>query len=217
MITSRRNLLRTSTYMSVALLASLASACAAMERCAPYRRAERAPTLAGLPPQRHPTVSPPLLPPRRWIGRWCHPAGHRPLPVLDLGIRPVVTPEKWYLDVRVRSRTVTLTWDQFKALPGPADLAFHHGLDQGERPWEGLMQEIISMVRPRDDVVAASWRDGTATPQPVLRKPCGGICWRTRSRASCASSRWPGAGGSAVPVRLEELQVPQHHPFRASG
>ncbi|MGI6208679.1 MAG: molybdopterin-dependent oxidoreductase [Anaerolineae bacterium] len=176
MITSRRNLLRTSTYMSVALLASLASACAAMEpvRTPTVAPSETPTTLAQEPatPAATPPVSPtPAATPT--VDRSVVPPGQRVIdrfPVLDLGIRPVVTPEEWYLDVRgTIENPVTLTWDQFKSLPR-VQRTWHFncvtGWTKENVPWEGvLMQEIISMVRPRDDVVAIilEGRDGYTT------------------------------------------------------
>lgn len=178
MRTSRRSLLRHSgSFISVALLTSLAAACGAAE---PVRSPTLAPTATRTSPATDTTEAPtsapapqPTLEATPTPDRSVVPPGQRVVsrfPVLDLGYRPEVSLEEWYLDVRGTVQDpVTLTWDQFQALPR-VQRTWHFscvtGWTKEDVSWEGvLLQEIIRMVHPREDVVAIilEGRDGYTT------------------------------------------------------
>jgi len=73
------------------------------------------------------------------------PPGQRQVhnfPVLDLGIRPDTTPERWELKIGgLVENPVTLSWAQFLALPQFADTSDFHCVttwSQFDMPWEGV-------------------------------------------------------------------------------
>jgi len=80
-------------------------------------------------------------------------------PSLDLGYRPEVSLEEWYLDVSgAVENPVTLTWDDFRALPRVERVWGFHcvtGWTKLDVAWEGvLFSDIIALTRPVAEVSA---------------------------------------------------------------
>jgi DMSO/TMAO reductase YedYZ molybdopterin-dependent catalytic subunit len=78
-------------------------------------------------------------------------------PVLDLGIQPDVTAEKFRLDIdgAVENR-LSLSWDEYLTLPISESVSDMHCVTQWSRydnHWKGVSaQALLAMVQPRADV-----------------------------------------------------------------
>jgi DMSO/TMAO reductase YedYZ molybdopterin-dependent catalytic subunit len=75
-------------------------------------------------------------------------------PVLDLGFKPDITRQKWKLviDGQVES-PVTLSWDDFMALPQTEDTSDFHCVTTWSRmdvPWKGVrLADLAALVSPK--------------------------------------------------------------------
>ncbi len=125
------------------------------------RYLERQRTLrADLPPtlQREPNGSGP----RNRHGMPAIPVGQRKVPnwpVLDLGDTPTVPLDTWRLEFGGHvANPVTLTWDQFLALPQAEDVSDFHCVTTWSRldnRWQGVrFRTLAELVVPEDD---ATW------------------------------------------------------------
>ena len=223
---SRRRLVRvTGAYLSAALIAGVAAACGSAEptrmpepsaTAGPEATAMDVPT-PGIAPT--PGLTPPdqrtEVPPRQQVTSR--------FPSLDLGYRPAVAPEDWYLDITgAVENPVTLTWDDFKALPRTSRVWDFHcvtGWTKLDVAWEGvLLSEIVNLARPREDVVAVIFEGRDDYTTNLIYKDVQAeeaLLADTLEGGDLALRAWrPGPGGGALPVRLEELQIHQSHPFR---
>src|SRR6266404_3303175 len=85
------------------------------------------------------------------------PPGQRQVhnfPVLDLGIRPAVSPDKWELKIHGHvEHPITLNWQQFLALPQFKDVSDFHCVttwSQFDMKWEGVASfTIVELVKPK--------------------------------------------------------------------
>ena len=85
------------------------------------------------------------------------PPGQRQVhnfPVLDLGLRPEVTLEQWDLKIHGEVESpVTLTWQQFLALPQFKDTSDFHCVttwSQFDMQWEGVaFFTLAELVKPK--------------------------------------------------------------------
>ena len=105
------------------------------------------------------------------------PPGQRQVhnfPVLDLGIRPDVSLEKWELKIHGHAENpVTLNWEQFLALPHFKDVSDFHCVttwSQFDMEWEGVaFFTIAELVKPKPDVTHVFFKsyDGYSTNNPL--------------------------------------------------
>ena len=87
------------------------------------------------------------------------PPGQKPVrdwPVLDLGAEPNVTPQRFRLDVGgAVARPISLTFDEFMALPQGENVSDIHCVTQWSRydnHWRGVSaRTILGLVRPKSD------------------------------------------------------------------
>ncbi|KIU51639.1 MULTISPECIES: sulfite oxidase-like oxidoreductase [Bradyrhizobium] len=91
-------------------------------------------------------------------------------PVLDLGLLPKVTRERWWLDVHgTVEQTIYWTWPQFMAQPQTQFVSDIHCVTTWSRydnQWEGLAtRDLLAACRPRADArfVALHCYDGYIT------------------------------------------------------
>lgn len=165
---SRRRLMRSARSLSAAaLLLALGSACGGPEpeptatpaateeprgEPSPAATATSVATPAVAPtPELTPADERAPVPPRQRVTTG--------FPTLDLGYRPEVALEDWYLDVAgAVQNPVTLTWEDFRALPRVERVWGFHcvtGWTKLDVVWEGvLLQEVIDLVRPAANVKA---------------------------------------------------------------
>jgi DMSO/TMAO reductase YedYZ molybdopterin-dependent catalytic subunit len=88
------------------------------------------------------------------------PVGQRPVsnwPVLDLGDTPAIATHEWRLEIGGQcEHPVTLTWDEFLALPHVDDVSDFHCVTTWSRMdnhWRGVrFQTLAELAVPRDDV-----------------------------------------------------------------
>ena len=105
------------------------------------------------------------------------PPGQRQVhnfPVLDLGIQPDIPLEKWELQIHgLVDNPMTLTWDQFLALPQFKDVSDFHCVttwSQFDMTWEGVaFFAIYDLVKPKADVNHVFFKgyDGFSTNNPL--------------------------------------------------
>ena len=80
----------------------------------------------------------------------------RDWPVLDLGVQPQVTPEKFRLDVDGMVQSpLHLTWDEFLALPQADSVSDIHCVTQWSRydnHWQGVAaRTLLDLVQPHEE------------------------------------------------------------------
>jgi DMSO/TMAO reductase YedYZ molybdopterin-dependent catalytic subunit len=97
------------------------------------------------PPNRHGMPTVPVG--QRLVQNW---------PVLDLGEQPDIPLDAWRLDVAgLVENTLTLTWDEFTALPQVEDVSDFHCVTSWSRldnRWKGVrFRTIAELAIPRDD------------------------------------------------------------------
>lgn len=160
---SRRRLVQSAGFLAASsLLAVLGTACgASAPESTPPPATEEPPavTATASPPTPAITPTPGLtpadertaVPPRQQVTAR--------FPSLDLGYRPQVALEDWYLDVSGAVRNpVTLTWNDFRALPRVQRVWGFHcvtGWTKLDVAWEGvLLSQVIELVEPTDEVTA---------------------------------------------------------------
>jgi DMSO/TMAO reductase YedYZ molybdopterin-dependent catalytic subunit len=105
------------------------------------------------------------------------PPGQRQVhnfPVLDLGLQPDIPLEKWELKIDgLVDHPMTLTWDQFLALPQFKDASDFHCVttwSQFDMTWEGVaFFTIYDLVKPKADAnhVLLKGYDGYSTNNPL--------------------------------------------------
>jgi DMSO/TMAO reductase YedYZ molybdopterin-dependent catalytic subunit len=105
------------------------------------------------------------------------PPGQRQVhnfPVLDLGVRPEITLDKWQLNIHGHvENPVTLNWGQFLALPQFADVSDFHCVttwSQFDMAWEGVaFFTIAELVKPRAEATHVFFKsyDGYSTNNPL--------------------------------------------------
>jgi DMSO/TMAO reductase YedYZ molybdopterin-dependent catalytic subunit len=95
-------------------------------------------------------------------------------PVLDLGIQPEVPLDKWELKVHgLVENPVTLTWDQFQALPQFKDVSDFHCVttwSQYDMEWEGVsFFTLAELVKPKANASHVFFKsyDGYSTNTPL--------------------------------------------------
>ena len=87
------------------------------------------------------------------------PPGQKPVrdwPVLDLGAEPNVTPQRFRLDVGgAVARPISLTFDEFMALPQGENVSDIHCVTQWSRydnQWRGVAaRTLLDLVQPREE------------------------------------------------------------------
>jgi DMSO/TMAO reductase YedYZ molybdopterin-dependent catalytic subunit len=105
------------------------------------------------------------------------PPGQRQVhnfPVLDLGLKPEVSPEKWALKIHGHvENPVTLTWDQFMALPQFTDVSDFHCVttwSQFDMEFSGVaFFTIAELVKPKPSATHVFFKsyDGYSTNNPL--------------------------------------------------
>jgi DMSO/TMAO reductase YedYZ molybdopterin-dependent catalytic subunit len=105
------------------------------------------------------------------------PPGQREVhnfPVLDLGLRPEVSPDQWELKIGGKvENPVTLTWQQFLALPQFTDTSDFHCVttwSQFDMKWEGVaFFTIAELVKPKPEATHVFFKsyDGYSTNNPL--------------------------------------------------
>src|SRR5436190_18187838 len=105
------------------------------------------------------------------------PPGQRQVhnfPVLDLGVRPDVSLDKWELKIDGHvENPVTLNWQQFLALPQFKDTSDFHCVttwSQFDMVWEGVaFFTIAELVRPKPEATHVFFKsyDGYSTNNPL--------------------------------------------------
>ena len=105
------------------------------------------------------------------------PPGQRSVdnfPVLDLGIKPEIAPSEWRLKVGGHvENPVTLTWDDFMALPQFTDTSDFHCVttwSQLDMAWQGVsFLALADRVRPRSSATHVFFKsyDGYSTNNPL--------------------------------------------------
>jgi DMSO/TMAO reductase YedYZ molybdopterin-dependent catalytic subunit len=95
-------------------------------------------------------------------------------PVLDLGVRPNVSLEEWRLKIHGKvENPVTLTWQDFMALPQFKDTSDFHCVttwSQFDMQWEGVaFFTIADLVKPRPEATHVFFKsyDGYSTNNPL--------------------------------------------------
>ena len=98
----------------------------------------------------------------------------RNFPVLDLGIQPEIPLDNWELKIRGHvENPVTLTWDQFLALPQFKDVSDFHCVttwSQFDMEWEGVaFFTIADLVKPKSEATHVFFKsyDGYSTNNPL--------------------------------------------------
>jgi DMSO/TMAO reductase YedYZ molybdopterin-dependent catalytic subunit len=105
------------------------------------------------------------------------PPGQRQVhnfPVLDLGVRPEVTLDKWQLKIHGRVKNpVTLDWKQFLDLPRFKDVSDFHCVttwSQFDMAWEGVaFFTIAELAKPKAEATHVFFKsyDGYSTNNPL--------------------------------------------------
>ena len=105
------------------------------------------------------------------------PPGQRQVhnfPVLDLGIQPEVSLDKWELKIHGQvENPVTLNWTQFLALPSFRDLSDFHCVttwSQFDMAWEGVaFFTLADLVKPKQEASHLQFKsyDGYSTNTPL--------------------------------------------------
>jgi DMSO/TMAO reductase YedYZ molybdopterin-dependent catalytic subunit len=95
-------------------------------------------------------------------------------PVLDLGIQPEVPLDKWELKIHGQvENPVTLTWEQFLALPQFNDVSDFHCVttwSQYDMAWEGVsFLTLAELVKPKANATHVFFKsyDGYSTNNPL--------------------------------------------------
>jgi DMSO/TMAO reductase YedYZ molybdopterin-dependent catalytic subunit len=95
-------------------------------------------------------------------------------PVLDLGIQPEVPLDKWELRIHGQvENPVTLTWEQFLALPQFKDVSDFHCVttwSQYDMEWEGVsFLSLAELVKPKANATHVFFKsyDGYSTNNPL--------------------------------------------------
>ena len=95
-------------------------------------------------------------------------------PVLDLGIQPVVPLEKWSLEIKgLVENPVSLSWDEFHALPQFADTSDFHCVTTWSKydcRWSGVaFFTLLELVKPKPEArfVYFESYDGYSTNTPL--------------------------------------------------
>ena len=95
-------------------------------------------------------------------------------PVLDLGVQPDVSPERWRLRLEGQVEApLRLTWDEFMALPQAESVSDIHCVTQWSRydnRWQGVKaRELLALARPRQAARFVSFTsyDGYTTNVPL--------------------------------------------------
>jgi DMSO/TMAO reductase YedYZ molybdopterin-dependent catalytic subunit len=105
------------------------------------------------------------------------PPGQRQVynfPVLDLGVRPQVSLQDWRLKIGGHvEKPVTLTWEEFRALPQFIDRSDFHCVttwSQFDMEWKGVaFFTIIDLVKPKPTATHVFFKsyDGYSTNNPL--------------------------------------------------
>ena len=105
------------------------------------------------------------------------PPGQRQVhnfPTLDLGIQPEISPEKWELKIHGQvENPVTLSWQDFLALPQFADVSDFHCVttwSQFDMAWKGVaFFTLADLVRPKPAATHVFFKsyDGYSTNNPL--------------------------------------------------
>lgn len=105
------------------------------------------------------------------------PPGQRQVthfPVLDLGVHPEVPLDQWSLRLHGQvENPVTLTWEQFMALPSFRDVSDFHCVttwSQFDMEWEGVsFFTLAELVRPKASATHVFFKssDGYSTNNPL--------------------------------------------------
>jgi DMSO/TMAO reductase YedYZ molybdopterin-dependent catalytic subunit len=95
-------------------------------------------------------------------------------PVLDLGIHPQISTERWTLQVNgAVARPLTLRWDDFMALEQVEDVSDFHCVTTWSRmdvPWKGVrLADVIELAEPRPGArfLMCHAHDGYTTNLPL--------------------------------------------------
>jgi DMSO/TMAO reductase YedYZ molybdopterin-dependent catalytic subunit len=95
-------------------------------------------------------------------------------PVLDLGIQPEVPLDKWELKIHgLVEHPVTLTWEQFQALPQFKDVSDFHCVttwSQYDMEWQGVsFFTLAELVKPKANATHVFFKsyDGYSTNTPL--------------------------------------------------
>ena len=95
-------------------------------------------------------------------------------PVLDLGVRPEISLEKWELKINgLVEKPVVLDWDQFLALPQFKHTSDFHCVttwSQFDMEWEGVaFLTIADLVEPKPEAAHVLFQsyDGYSTNNPI--------------------------------------------------
>jgi len=105
------------------------------------------------------------------------PPGQRQVhnfPVLDLGLRPEVSLDKWAIKIHGHvENPVTLNWQQFLALPQFKDVSDFHCVttwSQFDMKWEGVaFFTLAELVKPKAEAIHVFFKsyDGYSTNNPL--------------------------------------------------
>jgi len=105
------------------------------------------------------------------------PPGQRQVhnfPVLDLGVRPEIRLQDWRLKIHGHvENPVTLTWEQFLALPQFEDVSDFHCVttcSQFDMTWEGVaFFTLAELVKPKPEATHVFFKsyDGYSTNNPL--------------------------------------------------
>jgi len=95
-------------------------------------------------------------------------------PVLDLGVHPEVPIEKWELKIHGKvENPITLSWEQFRALPQFNDISDFHCVTTWSRydiQWQGVaFFTIVDLVKPKASATHVFFKsyDGYSTNNPL--------------------------------------------------
>ncbi len=99
----------------------------------------------------------------------------RKWPVLDLGVKPTISRERWRLTIDgACARPVTLDWAAFAALEQVDDVSDFHCVTKWSRfdvPWRGVrLADVLALAEPADDaqVVMCHAYDSYTTNVPLV-------------------------------------------------
>jgi Oxidoreductase molybdopterin binding domain len=150
----------------------------------------------------------------------------RDWPVLDLGLTPQISRERWRLDVYGAVENPVF-WDfaQFTAQPQTKFTSDIHCVTTWSRydnQWEGLAtRDLLDACRPRDETkyVVLHSHDGYTTNlalEDFAAEDCPARARLVR-RAAGAGAWRPGAAGGAASLFLEEREVAAEHRIPRRG
>lgn len=96
-------------------------------------------------------------------------------PVLDLGMKPVIEPEDWQLELTgACDNPMTLTWDDLQSLEQVDDVSDFHCVTTWSKmdvPWRGVrFADIAALAEVRDDArhILCHGYDGYTTNVPLV-------------------------------------------------